>query len=490
MVKMLSACLAVSVLALGPGASAHEATALRAHLRSTYPSLAYVDRYRDAFPTEILGTDALWSDALLPPASTAADLVSALVGLADYHVALKGPGAGPSETLGVLLRTSTDNQMVVWRVFDSIGSAVTPGDVVLSINGEPTGAWLDRVQTVTFGGNRRSRAALAAYNLGMGSRANHQMQGVGASVSLTVQTGRDAPRDVLLRYEPMSEVRAAAVVEAVQQRDLPRLFSADGVRIGTVRLGVFAPQYDAAFVSANDLAENTPGITEDQAMIAGFCAVVQDFIAEYDAVAGQSDVIVVDLRGNMGGFGREARLLVQAVTSVSTPTFDVFASGKPGLLRLEAQPSDPTCGSVKSRAPVIVLIDAGTRSAGEHTAAWLWAAGATLVGERTIGAGGGLEAGSQGFALPGSDFRVTTSESFAFFDPSGDLAPGEVDEASLIDTVSTDTFAPSRARPFATQAVGMRPDVQSDSTLADLHDGGQAQIIRALSAMRERGTLR
>lgn len=459
-------------------------------MRNTYPSLPYVERYRHVYPEEVQGTNAIWSDAPLPPASTAGDLVSALAGLQDYHVSLKGLGAGKSETLGVLFRTSSDNQMVVWRVFDMIGTGVKLGDVVLSIDGVPTTAWLDRVQAVTFGGNRRSRAAQAAFNLGMGTRASQQTQGLGDSLSLMVQSGANAPRKITLQYQPMSEERAAAMVEAAGQRDLPRIFSAAGARIGTIRLGLFAPQYDAAFKTANDLAEKVPGTTEDQAMVAGFCAVVRNFIAEFDAVADQADVMVVDLRGNMGGFGREAKLLVRAMTSVSTPTFDVFTSGKPGVLKLVAQPDDPTCGHVKSRKPIIAMTDAGTRSAGEHTAAWMWAGNAVLVGERTIGAGGGLEAGSKGFALPNSNFSVSTSESFAFFDPRGELKAGEASETLLIDKVSVDRFAPSRARPFATQAVGMRPDLESKSTLADLRDGGQAQVVRVINVLRKRGMLK
>jgi C-terminal processing protease CtpA/Prc len=459
-------------------------------LHDTYPSFEYVERYRAAYPEEVQGTTSLWSDGPLPPASTAQDLVSALVGLADYHVSLKGRGAGKSETLGVLFRTSSDNQMVVWRVFDETGAAAKTGDVVSAIDGVPTTAWLNRVQDVTFGGNRRSRAAQGAFNLGMGSRANHQIQGIGTSVLLTVQTGQEAPRKVTLQYQPMNDERAAAMVVAVDQRDLPRIFSAAGTRVGTMRLGVFAPQYDAAFNAANGLAEKVPGTTEDQAMVAGFCAVVRNFISEFDAVADQADVMVLDLRGNMGGFGRAARLLVEGMTSVSTPTFDIFPSAKPGVLKLVALPDDASCGHVKSRKPIIALTDAGTRSAGEHTAAWMWGGKAMIVGERTIGAGGGLEAGSKGFALPDSEFSISASESFAFFDPRGELKAGETSETLLLDQVAADRFGPSRERPFATQGVGMRPDVESKSTLADLRDGGQAQVARAIMILRERGMLK
>jgi hypothetical protein len=120
----------------------------------------------------------------------------------------------------------------------------------------------------------------------------------------------------------------------------------------------------------------------------------------------------------------------------------------------------------------------------------MWGGKAMIVGERTIGAGGGLEAGSKGFALPDSDFSISASESFAFFDPRGELKAGETSETLLLDQVAADRFGPSRERPFATQGVGMRPDVESKSTLADLRDGGQAQVARAIMILRERGMLK
>lgn len=61
--------------------------------------------------------------------------------------------------------------------------------------------------------------------------------------------------------------------------------------------------------------------------LAGFCAVVQAFIADYNELAAQSDVMVVAIRGNFGGFGREARLFAAAMNQAATfPTYDVFAT--------------------------------------------------------------------------------------------------------------------------------------------------------------------
>ncbi len=478
--------LALAAALSGPVAAESDGAVLRAHLQETYPSLTYVERYRRDYPEEVQGTDALWSSGSAPDLTTASDLVKTLVGLEDQHVAIVGTKAGKTETLGVMFRTSTDGAMVVWRVFDSAVSTVRPTDVVLSIDGIPTAAWLKRAQAITFGGNRRSREAEAALNLGLGTRVVHETQGVGAAVTLEVVSANGAPREVVLVYRPMSEDLAAAMNVAVNERDLPKTFSAAGRRVATMRLGAFAPQYDPAFNAASDEAAKIPGASDDEAMVAGFCAIVRNFIAEYDAVGEGADVMVLDLRGNMGGFGREARLLAEAMAPAPPPrTFDVFASGEVGVLKLVEQPYDPSCGHVKSKAPIFVLTDAGTRSAGELLAAWMWAAGATVAGERTIGAGGGFEAGSPGFSVPGTGYNIRTSGNFTFFDPTAAaLKAGAMDETALVDVVSADRFAPSHKRPFAIQAAGLRPDLRSDSTLSDLRDGGIAQVGRIVAGLR------
>jgi C-terminal processing protease CtpA/Prc len=265
---------------------------------------------------------------------------------------------------------------------------------------------------------------------------------------------------------------------------------AGGTRIGSIRIGAFAPQYDAAFVAASEEAEKAPGTSDDQAMIAGFCAVVKAFVADVDTIAGQSDVLVLDLRGNFGGFGREARLLGAALSSSPLPkSFDVFPTTRRGSLQLREEPDDPPCGHVATARPVIVLTDAGTRSSGELMAAWLWHSGAVVVGERTIGAGGGLEFNSQGFILPSSGLKVRMSENFTVFDGSGTLANGEFSESRLVDLVSQNGFAPDRARPFAIQAAGLKPDLDSPTTLDDLRDGGLAQVQRAVSLLKRQGRL-
>lgn len=221
-------------------------------------------------------------------------------------------------------------------------------------------------------------------------------------------------------------------------------------------------------------------------MVAGYCAVARNFIREADAAAREADVLVLDLRGNLGGFDREAWLLADALgTRPSLSTFDLFASTATGTVQLTKEHTDPSCGHVTSHAPLVVLTDAGTRSAGEFMASWLWASGATVVGERTVGAGGGFEFNSEPTApLPGSGYAVRLSSNFSVFDPAGTLTDGAHAGGALIDMLAQDHFAPSRTRPFAIQSVGLRPDLALSTTLADLHDGGQASLVKVLAQLK------
>mgnify|MGYP003296260766 CR=1 FL=1 len=262
-------------------------------------------------------------------------------------MAVAGSQSGATETLGVLFRTATDGSVVAWRVFDPRVTGLSAGDLVVSVDGVPAATWLSSRALRTFGGNRRSRMAEAALELGLGSRTAHQVAQLRPSVALDVVSGVQAPRHVVLPYLPMSAERAASMAAAVDQPDLPRRFDVDGYRVGAIRLGAFAPQYDPVFTKASDAAAQVAGTTDDQAMLAGFCAVTRRFIADVAALSAESDVLVVDLRGNLGGFGREARLLADALASRPLPdSFDVFASGKPGMLLLKKQPADPSCGEV------------------------------------------------------------------------------------------------------------------------------------------------
>lgn len=118
-------------------------------------------------------------------------------------------------------------------------------------------------------------------------------------------------------------------------------------------------------------------------------------------------------------------------------------------------------------------------------ASWLWASAAIVVGERTVGAGGGFELNSKpGTPLPGSGYAVRLSGNFSVFDPTGTLTEGEHAEGALIDMLAQDQFAPSRTHPFAIQSAGLRPDLALMTTLADLRDGGPGSLVKILSGLK------
>lgn len=461
---------------------------LRAQLIHSYPSLRYVERYRHNFPDEAQG-QAFWSaDHTAPALPDATALTRALTALQDQHVALVGAKAGKSETLGMLFRTSSDRSVIVWRVFDAaIGNAhVTEGDQVLAIDGQDAHAWMQHAATLTFGGQRRGRYAEAATELGLATPVVHRVAGLTQAVTLRLRDAKGQTKTVTLHYKPMDAELARSLTAAINRADLPQRFTAAGLRIGTLRMGAFAPQYDDAFVSAADAASKQPGASDDDAMLAGYCAVVRNVIREADTAARDADVLVLDLRGNLGGFDREAWLLADALgAKPSLATLDLFAGSKAGTVQLAREHKDPSCGHVTVHAPLVVLTDAGTRSAGEFMASWLWASGATVIGERTVGAGGGFEFnGEPGAPLGGSGYAVRLSGNFSVFDSTGSLSEGDHPEAALVDMLAQDHFAPSRTRPFAIQSAGLRPDVALDTKLTDLRDGGQASLAKVLARLK------
>jgi Peptidase family S41 len=484
--KSLSVIFALILAALAPAIATTDGVLLRDHVRNVYPSLLYVEKYRATFPDEIQGTTTFWSaDGPIPDLSRPSDLIATLAELQDPHVSLAGKRAGKSETLGVLFRTASDGSMVTWRVFEAAGHGVNAGDRILAIDGVATPAWLQRAASLTFGGNRRGRYAEAALDLGLGTAIVHRTAHLGNAVRLLVQTTGNAPRTITLAYKPMNAQRALALTTALSKADLPTVIVANGTRIGTLRIGAFAPQYDPLFLQADERASKVPGATDDQAMQAGYCAVTRAFIKRFDSVAGQTDVVVLDLRGNLGGFDREARLEASAIAP-STPAraFDLFATGKPGVVRLTAQVVDPSCGHASIRRPIVVLVDAGTRSSGELTAAWLWSSGATIAGEKTAGADGGLDSAASGFPLPASGLNVRMSGNFTIFDPTLQLNEGDWAEQTIVARVSADRFGLSRHRPFAFQSVGLQPDIEAPTALSDLDDGGLAEVKHIVERLR------
>ncbi len=480
--------LVLMLLLVQPATAENDASRLRDRILSTYPSLLYVESYRRSFPHEIQGTTTFWSPGKsLPDDLRPHDLVAGLAELQDPHVSLTGRRAGKTETLGALFRTAADGSTIVWRTFGRPRSNVTPGEQLVSIDGLPTRAWLQRAAAMTFGGTRRGRFAEAALDLGLGTPIVHRMAHLGTTVRLGLETVAGRRHVLTLAYAPMTARLAFALTAAINAPDLPEIIrTASGHRIGTLRIGAFAPQYDPLFLDASRRAGEKPGTTDDQAMLAGYCAVTAAFIRRYDALARRSDVMVLDLRGNLGGFDREARLEANAIApAIPARTFDWFATRAPGVSRLVEQVVDPSCGHARVRRPIVVLVDAGTRSSGELMTAWLWTSGTTVVGETTAGADGGLDAGASGFSLPTIGLNVRMSENFTVFDPAVQLSEGDWPEKTLVARVGAGRFGHSRQRPFMFQSVGFHPDIPISTTLTDLRDGGVTELRRIIDAIAD-----
>ncbi|KTF37670.1 hypothetical protein LMG919_06315 [Xanthomonas vesicatoria] len=63
-------------------------------------------------------------------------------------------------------------------------------------------------------------------------------------------------------------------------------------------------RYNVTLTTAAEAKKAAPAEANepDVPMFAGFCAVTRALIDRYAAVAARSDVMLIDLRGNMGGF--------------------------------------------------------------------------------------------------------------------------------------------------------------------------------------------
>jgi hypothetical protein len=75
-----------------------------------------------------------------------------------------------------------------------------------------------------------------------------------------------------LHYKSVDAELAKSMTAAINRGDLPQQFKAAGLRIGTLRMGAFAQQYDDAFVAAAEAASKQPGASDDAAMLAGTTA--------------------------------------------------------------------------------------------------------------------------------------------------------------------------------------------------------------------------
>jgi len=159
-------------------------------------------------------------------------------------------------------------------------------------------------------------------------------------------------------------------------------------------------------------------------------------------------VLVLDLRANNGGYLHELTLSLNAMLPRGRPIFQETSRG--GQKRTVKTPGAPV---LPANFPIVVLIDEASASAAELMAAALREQGrATLIGAKTSGA----------------------VEASVLFDLS--------DGSAL--SVTIQRLATGLGRRL--EGVGIVPDIQMALSAADLDQGRDAQLGRALLVARQR----
>lgn len=165
-------------------------------------------------------------------------------------------------------------------------------------------------------------------------------------------------------------------------------------------------------------------------------------------LAGNMRALVLDVRGNSGGFLNELVTVVNAVLPPGRPIYQETTRG--GVTRTARTSAAPL---LPSHIPVVLLIDEGSASAAELLSAALQENGrATLVGAKTSGA---VEASILVDLSDGSALSVTVLR----------LASGQGRRL---------------------EGLGVAPDVEVPLAVAELDQGRDPQLQRAIQVARQR----
>jgi carboxyl-terminal processing protease len=236
----------------------------------------------------------------------------------------------------------------------------------------------------------------------------------GTTVVLTVKAGADGPE------RELSIVRADVHIQPVSWAMVP------GSKTAVIRLEQFSKGAADALI-----------------------------VAIKDARAADADRLVLDLRGNPGGYVGEAVAVASQFLSSGTVYVERNAAG-------EEKSTTVTPGGLATDLPLVVLIDHGSASAAEIVAGAIQdAARAKLVGVTTFGTGTVLGE----FALSdGSALRIGTVE---WLTPKGRV----IWHAGIVPDVAVERAA---------DVAPVVPDDLSTMTNAQAGNLGDPQLKRAL----------
>jgi carboxyl-terminal processing protease len=176
----------------------------------------------------------------------------------------------------------------------------------------------------------------------------------------------------------------------------------------TIRDGIGGPGRDVRLVRADVQIEPVswamvPGTTTALVRLEQFSSGATPKLrtALEEIKAAGADRLILDLRGNPGGFVNEAVAIASEFLASGTVYIERNAAGEEKLTSV-------TPGGIATDLPLVVLVDGGSASAAEIVAGAIQDAGrATIIGERTFGTGTVLGE----FALSdGSALRIGTVE--------------------------------------------------------------------------------
>ena len=174
-----------------------------------------------------------------------------------------------------------------------------------------------------------------------------------------------------------------------------------------------------------------------------------------DARAAGADRLVLDLRGNPGGFVGEAVGVASQFIASGTVFVERNAKG-------DETPSAANPGGVATDLPLVVMVDHGTASASEIVAGALQDAGrATVVGETTFGTGTVLAE----FPLAdGSALRIGTVE---WLTPKGRVIwhAGISPDVSVVRAETVDPVVPDELKTMTAAQVAEQVDPQLKKAL-------------------------